>query len=185
MQQCKSLHNGSGWLRQSAPDARSAAILGNSAGELRMDPFKLVQHDLDNLFTNIRQELSSTKLSELREVASYYFDGQGKALRPLIIILLARAMNAHLRGNSELLNSQKNVSLIIEMVHTASLIHDDVIDSADTRRGKPSVNSLYGMKKSVIAGDFVISRSSQMLARLNDARVISTLSAVRHEDGVD
>lgn len=179
VQQCQSLHNSSGFL-YSAADTRPVAAHG-STGEQRMDPFKLVERDLDNLYITIRQELSTTKMTELRDVASYYFDGQGKALRPLIVILIARAMNAHLRGDSELLNPQKNVSLIIEMIHTASLIHDDVIDSADTRRGKPSVNILWGMKKSIIAGDFVISRGSQMLARLNDAWVISTLSEVRKE----
>jgi len=115
-------------------------------------------------------------MPELKEISSYYFDGQGKAIRPLIIILTARAFNHHLSGKSDLLNSQKRVSLIIEMIHTASLIHDDVIDSADTRRGKPSVNVLWGQKKSIFAGDFVISRGSQMLARLNSTVLISLLS---------
>lgn len=142
-----------------------------------MDPFKLAQSDLDSLFTDIRKELN-TVMPELKEISSYYFDGQGKAIRPLIIILTARAFNFHLSGKSELLNSQKRVSLIIEMIHTASLIHDDVIDSADTRRGKPSVNVLWGQKKSIFAGDFVISRGSQMLARLNSTVLISLLSEV-------
>ena len=140
-----------------------------------MDPFKLVQTDLDNLFIDIRKELN-TVMPELHEISSYYFDGQGKAIRPLIIILTARAFNHHLTGKSELLNAQKRVSLIIEMIHTASLIHDDVIDSADTRRGKPSVNVLWGQKKSIFAGDFVISRGSQMLARLDNPVLITLLS---------
>lgn len=140
-----------------------------------VDPFKLVEQDLDNLYTNIRQELS-TPISELQDISRYYFDGHGKAFRPLIIILIARSINHHLSGQSQLLNSQKNVSLVIEMIHTASLIHDDVIDAADTRRGKPSVNSVWGYKKSIITGDFVISRGSQILSRLNDPYLISMLS---------
>lgn len=144
---------------------------------IKVDPFKLVQDDLDNLYTEIKNELKTT-MPELEQISTYYFDGQGKAIRPLIVILIARAMNFHINGNSELLNSQKRVALIIEMIHTASLIHDDVIDSADTRRGKPSVNVLWGQKKSIFAGDFVISKGSQMLARLNSTTLISILSEV-------
>lgn len=142
-----------------------------------MDPFKLVKNDLDSLFVDIRHELN-TGFPELKEIANYYFDGQGKAIRPLISILTARAFNHHLSGKSDLMSSQKQVSLIIEMIHTASLIHDDVIDAADTRRGKPSVNVLWGQKKSIFAGDFVISRGSQMLARLNSNELILMLSEV-------
>ncbi|XP_046915110.2 decaprenyl diphosphate synthase subunit 1 qless [Dermatophagoides farinae] len=141
----------------------------------KVDPFKLVQNDLDNLYTEIKNELKS-EMPELEQISTYYFDGQGKAIRPLIVILIARAMNFHMTSNSDLLNSQKRVALIIEMIHTASLIHDDVIDSADTRRGKPSVNVLWGQKKSIFAGDFVISKGSQMLARLNSPVLVSILS---------
>ena len=147
------------------------------SGSRKIDPFKLAQNDLDNLYTEIKNELKS-EMPELEQISTYYFDGQGKAIRPLIVILIARAMNFHMTSNSDLLNSQKRVALIIEMIHTASLIHDDVIDSADTRRGKPSVNVLWGQKKSIFAGDFVISKGSQMLARLNNPNVISTLSEV-------
>ena len=147
------------------------------SGSRKIDPFKLAQNDLDNLYTDIKEELKN-EMPELEQISTYYFDGQGKAIRPLIVILIARAINFHMTGNSDLLNSQKRVALIIEMIHTASLIHDDVIDSADTRRGKPSVNVLWGQKKSIFAGDFVISKGSQMLARLNNPIVISTLSEV-------
>lgn len=164
------------WLRSHSSTSQQS-LQESSSHSSTVDPFKLAQSDLDNLFIDIRKELN-TVMPELKEISSYYFDGQGKAIRPLIIILTARAFNFHLSGKSELLNSQKRVSLIIEMIHTASLIHDDVIDSADTRRGKPSVNVLWGQKKSIFAGDFVISRGSQMLARLNSTVLISLLSEV-------
>lgn len=66
--------------------------------------------------------------------------------------------------------------LIFHLQHTASLIHDDVIDTADTRRGKPSVNVLWGERKAILAGTYVLSRASQMLARLRNDEVIYVLS---------
>ncbi|KAI7694037.1 hypothetical protein SSS_01865 [Sarcoptes scabiei] len=140
-----------------------------------INPFKLVEDDLTNLFAEIRQELK-TSLPQLEEISTYYFTGEGKTIRPLIIILMAKAMNYHLYGSSNLLDSQKRVALVIEMIHTASLIHDDVIDSADTRRGKPSVNVIWGDKKSIFAGDYVISKGSQMLTKLNDPILVSIVS---------
>ncbi|KOB65488.1 Uncharacterized protein OBRU01_22601, partial [Operophtera brumata] len=95
-----------------------------------------------------QQELErNTNQTELNTIATYYFDGQGKALRPMVAILMARAVNYHVYGeNSALLASQRQVAMISEMIHSASLIHDDVIDQSDFRRGKPSVNVLWNHK---------------------------------------
>ena len=145
--------------------------------EIKVNPFKLVEQDLSNLYENIRKELWTEK-PELEEIASYYFDGQGKAFRPMIVVLVARALNYHITRRSELLESQKNVAMATEMIHTASLVHDDVIDTADVRRGKPSVNVLWGQKKAILAGDYILSRSSQILARLRNEQVLFVLSQV-------
>lgn len=144
----------------------------------KVDPFKLVESDLNNLYEEIRKELW-TQRPELEEIASYYFDGQGKAFRPMIVVLIARALNQHINRVPDLLQSQKSVAMVAEMIHTASLVHDDVIDTADTRRGKASVNVLWGQKKAILAGDYIISRASQMLARLRNDDVIFALSQVR------
>lgn len=144
----------------------------------KVDPFKLVESDLNNLYDEIRKELW-TQRPELEEIASYYFDGQGKAFRPMIVVLIARALNQHINRKPDLLQSQKSVAMVAEMIHTASLVHDDVIDTADTRRGKASVNVLWGQKKAILAGDYIISRASQMLARLRNDDVIFALSQVR------
>lgn len=143
-----------------------------------VDPFKLVEQDLLNLYQNIGTELS-TERPELEEIARYYFDGQGKAFRPMVVVLIARALNSHMTDRPELLEKQKTVAMVTEMIHTASLVHDDVIDTADTRRGKPSVNTLWGQKKAILAGDYILSRASQMLARLRDDEVILILSQVK------
>lgn len=145
--------------------------------ESKINPFKLVESDLDKLYKNIRKELW-TERPELEQIAGYYFDGQGKAFRPSVVVLIARALNHHAIHSGELLDSQKTVAMVTEMIHTASLVHDDVIDTADTRRGKPSVNILWGQKKAILAGDYILSRASQMLARLRNEEVIFVLSQV-------
>ena len=149
----------------------------DGADERKVDPFKLVETDLNNLYQEIRRELW-TRRPELEEIAGYYFDGQGKAFRPMIVVLVARALNYHVNRVPDLIDSQKSVAMVAEMIHTASLVHDDVIDTADTRRGKASVNVLWGQKKAILAGDYIISRASQMLARLRNDDVIFALSQV-------
>jgi len=142
-----------------------------------INPFKLAENDLNSLYADIRKELW-TERPELEEIAGYYFDGQGKAFRPMVVVLIARALNHHINRRADLLESQKTVAMVTEMIHTASLVHDDVIDTADTRRGKASVNVLWGQKKAILAGDYILSRASQMLARLQNEEVILVLSQV-------
>ncbi|XP_045118501.1 all trans-polyprenyl-diphosphate synthase PDSS1-like [Portunus trituberculatus] len=136
----------------------------------------LVESDLRHMFDDIKKELESQ--FELKEIAKYYFDGQGKAVRPLITVLMSRAINTHLHDEDRLFNSQWQVAKVTEMLHTASLVHDDVLDASDTRRGKPSVNNLYGQRKAVMAGDYILSVASTMLARIRNEEVIVVLSQV-------
>ncbi|XP_022084715.1 decaprenyl-diphosphate synthase subunit 1-like [Acanthaster planci] len=141
-------------------------------------PEKLTQDDLASLHGNIRKELISNRRS-LQDVAQYYFDGKGKAFRPMIVLLTASACNAHTHGaNSKLLETQRQIAMIAEMIHTASLMHDDVIDNADTRRNKMAINEMWGQKKAILAGDFVLSVSSQVLARIGNDEVVLILSQV-------
>ncbi|KAK8404172.1 hypothetical protein O3P69_000324 [Scylla paramamosain] len=136
----------------------------------------LVDTDLRHMFDDIKKELESQ--FELQEIAKYYFDGQGKAVRPLITVLMSRAINTHLHDEDRLFNTQWQVAKVTEMLHTASLVHDDVLDASDTRRGKPSVNNLYGQRKAVMAGDYILSVASTMLARIRNEEVIVVLSQV-------
>lgn len=129
------------------------------------------------LIMDIKRELKSER-NELEEIATYYFDGQGKAYRPMIVILIGRAYNRQFKQDIELSEAQRVVAMVAEMIHTSSLVHDDVIDSADMRRGKPSVNILYGQRKSILAGDFILSRASQMLARLENEEILVVLSHI-------
>lgn len=141
-----------------------------------IDPYKLLECDLKHVYRDIRQEIEwQTCNDELLAIGTYYFDGRGKALRPMVTILMARAVNYHV-NNSVLLPTQRQVGLIVEMIHTASLMHDDIVDLADFRRGKPSVNILWNHKKVTMAGNFVLTIAFSMVGRLNDDDVTITLS---------
>lgn len=140
-----------------------------------------VLDDMNDLFIEIRKELQGRD-AELCKVAEYYFDGQGKAIRPMIAIIMARAINAHLQGpgstQSFLLPQQKQLALVTEMIHTATLVHDDVIDRSNKRRGKPSVNALFGERRTIVGGDYVLAKAGAIVARLNSDEVTEILAQV-------
>lgn len=110
------------------------------SGEKYTDPFKLGWRDLKGLYEDIRKELLIST-SELKEMSEYYFDGKGKAFRPIIVALMARACNIHHNNSRHVQASQRTIALIAEMIHTASLVHDDVIDDASSRIEKHTVRS--------------------------------------------
>lgn len=152
-------------------------IQPGSLPDYQIDPYRLVEDDLKLVYDGIRLELGrNTMQEELRNISMYYFDGQGKAIRPLFAILMARAINYHKDERNHLLISQRQIAMFCEMIHNASLIHDDVIDQADCRRGKPSVNVVWSQKKVTMAGDYILAVASMLLARLKNDEVTITLA---------
>ncbi|XP_064594910.1 all trans-polyprenyl-diphosphate synthase PDSS1-like [Liolophura sinensis] len=141
------------------------------------NPYQIVQQELSTLSEDIKLLLKSSK-KEIQELAQYYFDGQGKAFRPMIVLLISKACNFHQEASNRISQSQHKVALIAEMIHTASLVHDDVIDGAYTRRNKPSVNNLWGQRKAILAGDFILSVAAVTLARIRHEKVVIILSQV-------
>merc|ERR1719223_2041464 len=102
-------------------------------------------------------------------------------------MLLSRALTSNNNDTSstqqqqqqqDLLRAQRRLAEISEMIHTASLFHDDVIDDADTRRGSPAVHKIFGNKMAILAGDYLLARSSIFLARLRDVEVVETMSTI-------
>ncbi|XP_064906777.1 all trans-polyprenyl-diphosphate synthase PDSS1 isoform X4 [Columba livia] len=148
-----------------------------ASDEKYQDPFQLGRKDLKNLYEDIKKELLVSTV-ELKEMCDYYFDGKGKAFRPMIVVLMARACNIHHNNSREVQASQRSVAIIAEMIHTASLVHDDVIDDANSRRGKMTVNQIWGERKAVLAGDFILSAASLALARIGNTTIISVLTQV-------
>lgn len=132
---------------------------------------------LNQLPTLIHKELKSES-KELERCSRYLFDGRGKAVRPTMVLLMAVACNYTQSKRRYVSPAQQTVAKVAEMIHTASLIHDDIIDGADTRRGKPSVNKIWGEKKAVLAGNFVLTQASRALASHNNSHVIDLLTNV-------
>ncbi|KAK2854492.1 hypothetical protein Q7C36_006361 [Tachysurus vachellii] len=158
------------------PSPRSCCCRIHSDTKLK-DPFSLAHEDLKNLYEDIKKQLLVSK-AELKALCDYYFDGKGKAFRPMIVVLMARACNIHSNRDGDLLPAQRSIAMISEMIHTASLVHDDVIDGADMRRGKTTINEVWGERKAILAGDFILSAASMALARIGNTTVVSVLSQV-------
>ncbi|KAM0826134.1 hypothetical protein ACQ4PT_069083 [Festuca glaucescens] len=121
----------------------------------------VVLDDLLQLNNNLKS-LVGAENPVLVSAAEQIFGAGGKRLRPALVFLVSRA-TAELVGLSELTTEHQRLAEIIEMIHTASLIHDDVIDDSGMRRGKETIHQLYGTRVAVLAGDFMFSQSSGSL----------------------
>jgi octaprenyl-diphosphate synthase len=116
----------------------------------------------------IRQRLHSDVVL-IRQVSEYIINGGGKRLRPTLVLLAAGAC-----GYSG--NAHYQLAAVVEFIHTATLLHDDVVDSSDLRRGQATANSLFGNAASVLVGDFLYSRAFQMMVELKSVRVMEVLA---------
>ncbi|CCH44904.1 Hexaprenyl pyrophosphate synthetase,mitochondrial [Wickerhamomyces ciferrii] len=204
------------------------------------DPISLVSHEMSQLAANIGTLIGSGHPT-LNRISAYYFESQGKKIRPLLVLLLSRAISeipleqrnrikiddldipeqpvyegtkslgailkeqngaiSPLRilhginpniildpltkphetlpefdSKRGILPKQRRLAEIVEMIHTASLLHDDVIDNSDSRRNRPSGNIAFNNKMAVLAGDFLLGRASVSISRLRNPEVIELLS---------
>lgn len=128
----------------------------------------LIKNDLDNVNQVIRQELYS-EVVLIRQISEYIINSGGKRLRPILLLLVANALNY--QGNQHYA-----LAAVIEFIHTATLLHDDVVDESDLRRSKPTANAVFGNAASVLVGDFLYSRSFQMMVKINNMAVMKVLS---------
>ncbi|KAH6795597.1 hypothetical protein C2S51_036583 [Perilla frutescens var. frutescens] len=140
------------------------------------DMFEVVAEDLLTLNKNL-QSIVGSENPVLMSAAEQIFEAGGKRMRPALVFLVSRA-TAEIAGLKDLTKEHRRLAEIIEMIHTASLIHDDVIDESDMRRGKETVHQLYGTRVAVLAGDFMFAQSSWYLANLENLEVIKLISQV-------
>jgi hexaprenyl-diphosphate synthase len=235
----RSIRRGSSW----SAAVEAAARLVTPAAILK-DPLSLVSHEMSQLANNIGKLIGSGHPT-LNRISAYYFESQGKKIRPLIVLLLSRALSeipleqrdrikiddldipeqpvydgtksltalfadqmkdpvgplSPLRilhginpnvildpltkpheslpefdSKRGILPKQRRLAEIVEMIHTASLLHDDVIDNSDSRRNRPSGNIAYSNKMAVLAGDFLLGRASVSISRLRNPEVIELMS---------
>jgi octaprenyl-diphosphate synthase len=128
----------------------------------------LVGEDLAAVEAEIRRELYSP-VPLIQEMGGYIAGAGGKRLRPILLLLAARL--AEYRGPRAV-----RLACVVELLHTATLIHDDVVDQAPLRRGHPSANAQWGDDASVLVGDHLYAKSFAMLVRDNDRGVMETLA---------
>jgi all-trans-nonaprenyl-diphosphate synthase len=110
----------------------------------------------------------------LYAAAEHLFSAKGKRVRPAIVLLISRATIS----TQEISPKHRRLAEITEMIHTASLVHDDVVDESEIRRGVPTVHSLFNNRVAVLAGDFLFAQSSWYLANLDNLEVVKLLSQV-------
>ena len=116
----------------------------------------------------IRARLHS-EVALVRQVAEYIIQSGGKRLRPVLVLLAAGALGYRGTHHHEL-------AAVVEFIHTATLLHDDVVDESDLRRGRQTANAMFGNAASVLVGDFLYSRAFQMMVAIDDMRIMRVLS---------
>jgi len=132
-----------------------------------------IEDDLKTLNQNLRQ-LIGARHPILSAAAEHLFQVGGKQLRPAIVLLIARATT----DDGDITARHRRLAEITEMIHTASLVHDDVLDESEMRRGIPTVHNSFNNRIAVLAGDFLFAQSSWYLANLDNLEVVKLLSKV-------
>ena len=129
---------------------------------------QLADNDMNNVNKLIYKQLESD-VALINQLGFYIINGGGKRMRPLLSILAARAVDY--KGEDHL-----KLAAIIEFIHTASLLHDDVVDESLLRRGRETANALFGNSASVLVGDFLYTRSFQMMTELGSMEILEVLA---------
>lgn len=130
---------------------------------------KLTSADMAAVNEAILYQLNSD-VSLINQLGYYIISGGGKRIRPMIAVLTGRALDY--QGDKHI-----SVAALIEFIHTATLLHDDVVDESDMRRGKQTANAVFGNAASVLVGDFIYTRSFQMMTDLDSMRVLKLMSS--------
>ncbi len=130
--------------------------------------YSLTSDDRAAVDALIRERLHS-EVVLINQISHYIINSGGKRLRPVILLLAARAFGYEGEDHHEL-------AAVVEFIHTATLLHDDVVDASDLRRGKETANSVWGNEASVLVGDFLYSRAFQMMVSVKSMRVMEILA---------
>jgi len=136
---------------------------------MNIDQIKaLAESDMQAVNQLIQQQVDSD-VALINQLGFYIVNSGGKRLRPLLTVLAARALQIES-------GQHHTLAAIIEFIHTATLLHDDVVDESTMRRGRETANALFGNQASVLVGDFLYTRSFQMMVELQSMRVMEILS---------
>ena len=128
-----------------------------------------LEQDMADVNVLIRERMASKHAPRIPEVTAHLVDAGGKRLRPMLTLAAA-----HMCGYDG--SHHINLAATVEFIHTATLLHDDVVDESGQRRGRPTANLLWDNKSSVLVGDYLFSRSFQLMVETGSLRVLSILS---------
>jgi octaprenyl-diphosphate synthase len=131
-------------------------------------PLAVIAADMQAVDATIRAQLHSD-VPLVSQIADYIISAGGKRIRPALVLLMANAWSY--RGDDHY-----KLAAVIEFIHTATLLHDDVVDESDLRRGRKTANAMFGNAAPVLVGDFVYSRAFQMMVAVNSMRVMQILA---------
>ena len=129
---------------------------------------RLIADEMRAVDDVIRRRLHSDVVL-VRQVGEYIINSGGKRLRPALVVLSAGAFGYHGPAHHQL-------AAVVEFIHTATLLHDDVVDESELRRGRATASALFGNAASVLVGDFLYSRAFQMMVEVGEMRVMQTLA---------
>lgn len=132
------------------------------------DVLALTQANMESVNLHLRKQLNSDVVL-INQIAEYIIANGGKRLRPMLMLLISQALNY--QGQQHI-----NLAAVIELIHTATLLHDDVVDESDMRRGEKTSHEIWGNAASVLVGDFLYSKSFQMMVQADDMRIMSVLA---------
>ena len=132
--------------------------------------YELVAPELVQVEEELRQYTHSS-VRTISEIGEYILNGGGKRIRPMLLLLTSRMVGEITPGSIRL-------AAVVELIHNATLVHDDIIDGADTRRGRPSANSAWGNSMTVLAGDWLYMQSFAVALRERNLEILSTLIEV-------
>lgn len=130
--------------------------------------YRLIEPDLQKVNELIEERLQSD-IVLINQLGQYIINSGGKRLRPILVLLMAKAL-----GYQE--SKHIHIAAIIEFIHTATLLHDDVVDSSEKRRGNETANAIWGNEAAILVGDFLYSRAFQMMVKINSMRIMDILA---------
>jgi octaprenyl-diphosphate synthase len=134
------------------------------------DIFSPIQADMVTLDEVIRERLAS-KVVLIDQISSYIIQAGGKRVRPALLFLISQAL-----ANGKTVAHSHELAAVIEFIHTSTLLHDDVVDESDLRRGRQTANAVFGNAASVLVGDFLYSRAFQMMVAPGILKVMEILA---------
>ena len=144
-------------------------IVKNQSGATDVESLRaLVTDDMEGMDALIRSSLQSD-VALINQLSHYIINSGGKRLRPLLVLLAANA--CRYQGDQHI-----NLATVIEFIHTATLLHDDVVDASQLRRGNMTANAVWGNEASVLVGDFLYSRAFEMMVTANNMRIMEIMS---------